>query len=146
MQSKNTIFSRGQMAELSGVNGETIRYYESIGLMPDPDRSHGGHRIYRHSQLARLIFIRRSRELGFTIKEVTGLLSLVDDGSYTCAEVRDRTKVHLDDVRQKINDLKKMEKTLQTMVSKCNGGLVPECHIVDSLFSEEFNVHGVAQT
>ncbi len=134
MKSGATSLSRGALARLSGVNSETIRYYEKMGLMPDPQRSAGGHRIYDQLHLKRLSFIRRTRELGFTIREVRGLLDLVDGEEYTCAEVRDRTMVHLRDVEQKLRDLKKMKRTLNSMVSKCEGGLVPECPIIDALF------------
>ena len=136
MNSDETELSRGKLAKQSGVNSETIRYYEKIGLMPDPIRSSGGHRIYKRPHLKRLSFIRRTRELGFTLKEVRGLLGLVDGGDYTCAEVRNRTIRHLDDVAQKIRDLQKMQRTLKSMASKCDGGLVPDCPIVDTLFSE----------
>jgi len=128
--------SRDSLGKLTGVNIETIRYYEKIGLMPDPDRSSGGYRIYDQSHLKRLLFVRRSRELGFTLQEIRELLELVDGGDYTCAEVRDRTIVHLEEVAQKIRDLQKMQRTLKTMAAKCDGGLVPECPIVDSLYSD----------
>jgi len=129
--------SRGALARRSGVNSETIRYYEKKGLMPDPQRSAGGHRIYDQSHLKRLSFIRRTRALGFTIREVRDLLDLVDSEEYTCAEVRDRTVVHLRDVKQKLRDLQKMKHTLNSMVSKCDGGLVPECPIIDALFDTQ---------
>jgi len=128
--------SRGSLGKQTGVNIETIRYYEKIGLMPDPVRSSGGYRIYDHSHLKRLSFVRRSRELGFTLREIRELLELVDGGDYTCAEVRDRTIVHLEEVAQKIRDLQKMQRILKTMAAKCDGGLVPECPIVDSLYSD----------
>ena len=127
--------SRGQLANQAGVNSETIRYYEKIGLMPNPARSAAGHRMYDQSHLKRLSFIRRSRELGFSLQEIHELLQLVDGGDYTCAEVRDRTVVHLDDVSRKIRDLQKMQRTLKSMTSKCDGGLVPDCPIVDALFT-----------
>jgi MerR family mercuric resistance operon transcriptional regulator len=136
MKSGEIQLSRGRLANRSGVNGETIRYYEKIGLMPDPMRSAGGHRIYERSHLKRLSFIRRTRELGFTLKEIRGLLGLVDGGDYTCAEVRDRTFVHMNDVAQKIRDLQKMQRTLKSMATKCDGGQVPNCPIVDELFSD----------
>jgi MerR family mercuric resistance operon transcriptional regulator len=126
--------SRGALAKRTGVIGETIRYYEKIGLMPKPIRSSGGHRIYDQSHLKRLSFIRRTRELGFNLKEIRGLLELVDGGDYSCAEVRDRTADHLSDVTQKIGDLQKMQRTLKTMVSKCDGGQLPDCPIVDALY------------
>ncbi len=134
MKSGETSLSRGTLAKHSGVNSETIRFYEKKGLMPDPQRSAGGHRIYDRSHLKRLSFIRRTRELGFTIREVCDLLDLVDSEEYTCAEVRDRTVAHLQDVEQKLRDLQNMQQTLNNMVSKCDGGSVPECPIIDALF------------
>ena len=127
--------SSGALARQAGVNVETIRYYEKIGLMPEPIRADNGYRVYGETGLKRLSFIRRCRELGFSLDEVRGLLGLVDGGDYTCAEVRDLSVVRLGDVRQKIRDLRKMERTLKEMVSQCDGGLVPECPIVDRLYT-----------
>ena len=126
--------SRGLLSKKTGVNSETIRYYEKIRLMPDPLRSANGYRIYDDSQLKRLAFIKRCRELGFTLKEITVLLQLVDGDSYTCAEIRDHTKSHLQDVDDKIRDLRKMQQTLRDMVSECEGDSVPKCPIVEALF------------
>ena len=128
--------SRGSLAKETGVNIETIRYYENIGLMPDPGRTSGGHRVYDQTHLKRLSFVKRSRELGFTLRDIRELLELVDGGDYTCGEIRDRTIVHLNDVAQKIHDLQKMRHSLEKMASKCEGGLVPECPIVDALYSD----------
>ncbi len=127
--------SSGALAREAGVNIETIRYYEKIGLMPEPFRTANGYRVYDEIGLKRLSFIRRCRELGFSLVQVRGLLGLVDGGDYTCAEVRDLSIVRLGDVRQKIRDLRKMELTLKEMVSQCDGGLVPECPIVDRLYT-----------
>lgn len=134
---KNGIFqmSRGSLAKETGVNIETIRYYEKIGLLPDPNRTSGGHRVYDQLHLKRLVFVRRSRELGFTLNEIRELLDLVDGGDYTCSEIRDRTITHLDDVSRKIRDLREMQRTLRFMVSKCDGRQMPECPIVESLYS-----------
>lgn len=134
MKLEDVVLSRGSLAAKTGVNIETIRYYENSGLMPDPKRSAGGHRVYNHSSVKRLFFIRRARELGFTLKEIRDLLQLVDGGNYTCVEVRERTSAHLADVTKKILDLRKVEKTLKSMVAKCDGGLVPGCAIVDALY------------
>ncbi len=125
----------GALARQAGVNIETIRYYEKIRLMPEPYRTGNGYRVYDDADLKRLSFIRRCRELGFSLDEVRDLLGLVDGGDYTCAEVRDLSIVRLGDVRQKIRDLRKMERTLKEMVSQCDGGLVPECPIVDRLYT-----------
>ena len=135
MQSDKNEYSRGTLAKLSGVNSETIRYYEKIKLMPEPPRTDGGHRIYDNEYLKRLSFIRRTRELGFTLKEVRDLLQLVDGDNYTCGEIRDRTVTHLNDVSQKIRDLQKMHRTLKSMASKCEGGQVPDCPIIDKLYA-----------
>jgi MerR family mercuric resistance operon transcriptional regulator len=90
----------GALSRRTGCKVETIRYYERIGLLPPPPRSAGGQRHYGKDGLKRLTFIRRSRELGFSLKEVRGLLRLVDGGGYTCAEVRAITLDHLAEVRQ----------------------------------------------
>lgn len=137
MELPDRTYSRGLLAKQSGVNAETVRYYEKIGLLPEPPRSKGGHRVYDQTHLQRLSFIRRGRELGFSLEEIQGLLDLVDTGHYTCAEVRNRTIIHLDDVQQKIRDLKKMERILEGMVAECEGATVPDCPIIDALFSAD---------
>ncbi len=134
--------TRGAIATRTGVNIETVRYYEKIGLLPPPPRSEGGHRIYGEDLLKRLTFIRRSRELGFTIEEVRSLLALVDGGDYTCAEVKAMTLDHLETVRSKIADLGTIEKVLKDMVSRCEGDEVPECPVIDALFDERASVPG----
>lgn len=126
--------TRGVVSKLTGCNIETIRYYERIGLMPDPARSEGGHRIYSDDQVRRLMFIRRCRELGFRVEQIRELLRLVDGGDYTCEEVRVITVDHLDDVGRKIADLRKIQTTLRAMAAECDGGDVPVCPIVDVLF------------
>lgn len=124
---------RGELANLSGCNIETVRFYEKQGLLPAPPRTAGGHRDYDREHLRRLTFIRRSRELGFTLEEVRGLLGLVDGGAWTCAEVKEMTLEHLADVRRKIADLQKLAAILEDMAAQCDGGAVPECPIVDAL-------------
>ena len=124
---------RGELANLSGCNVETVRFYEKQGLLPAPPRTAGGHRDYAPEHLKRLTFIRRSRELGFTLGEVRGLLALVDGSDWTCAEVRAMTLDHLADVRRKIADLEKIARTLEDMAAQCDGGAVPACPIVDAL-------------
>jgi MerR family mercuric resistance operon transcriptional regulator len=126
---------RAQLARQTGCNLETIRYYEKISLMPDPPRTASGYRVYDESHVERLRFILRGRELGFSIDELRGLLSLVDRGTQTCAEVKDRTERHLADVRAKIADLKRIEKALAETASKCSGENVPECPVLEALTS-----------
>ena len=126
-------FGIGRLASQSGVKVETVRYYEQSGLMPDPPRTEGGHRLYTEEHLRRLIFIRRCRQLGFVMEEIRGLLGLIDGGNYTCGEVQALTLEHAKSVREKIKDLKRLEKTLTQIASECEGGAVPECAIVDAL-------------
>jgi len=97
-------------------------------------RSDGGHRLYGESQGRRLGFIRRTRELGFTLEQVRTLLKLVDGGRYTCAQVKRITVHHLDEVRRKVVDLRKIERVLEQMAAQCEGGTVPKCPVIDALF------------
>ncbi len=126
----------GMLSKRTGCNIETIRYYERIELLPPPPRSQGGYRLYGAEHLKRLTFIRRSRELGFTLEEVRSLLRLVDGGDYSCAEVKAITLDHVDQVRLKIVDLRRLERVLKDMASQCDGGEVPECPVIDALFRE----------
>ena len=131
---RGKLFTRGSLSKRTGCNIETIRYYEQIGLMPDPPRSEGGHRIYGEDHLKRLTFICRARELGFSLEEVRGLLGLVDGGDYSCAEVKALTLKHVSDIRRKIDDLRKIERVLKAMAAECDEGAVPQCPVIDALF------------
>ena len=132
MQSPKQL-SRGALARRSGVNSETIRYYEKISLLPNPDRSAGGHRLYQEKDFQRLSFIRRCREMGFSLDEIRGLLSLVDGQQVSCERVKNIADEHLRDIQTKTSDLKKMERTLRTLSASCSGDDVPECPIIESL-------------
>ena len=127
-------FSIGELARQSDVNIETIRYYEKIGVMPAPARSAGGYRVYGPEQLKRLSFVRRGRELGFSLDELRGLLRLVDGHTCTCAEVRALTLDHVAEVRRKIADLRRLERVMADMAAQCTGNRVPECPVIDALF------------
>ncbi len=126
----------GELSAGTGVNIETIRYYEKIGLLPAPPRTAGGHRLYSMEHRARLVFLRRCRELGFSLEEIRALLRLVDGGDYTCEEVKTLTMQHLQNVRQKMKDLRKLEKALVSISSQCVGGLTQDCPILESLFTQ----------
>lgn len=123
----------GTIARRTGCPIETIRFYERIGLLPRPARSVGGHRIYGRAQEQRLVFVRRCRELGFSLDEVRNLLRLVDRRSYSCADVRRMTMAHLDVVRAKLGDLRRLERTLSAIVAQCAGGVTPDCPIIEAL-------------
>lgn len=126
--------TRGELAARIGCNIETIRYYEQAGLLPPAPRSQGGHRLYDQELLKRLNFVRRSRDLGFTLKQIRGLLRLVDGGKHTCAQVEAQALDHAQEIQRKISDLKKIKKVLEVMASQCSGNSVPECPIIDALY------------
>jgi MerR family mercuric resistance operon transcriptional regulator len=128
--------TRGELAKRAGCHLETVRYYEKIGLLLPPTRSEGGYRLYNFDDQRRLRFILRGRELGFSIDELRSLLSLVDSKAYTCGEIHDLTIDHLGSVRQKIADLKRLERTLSRISNECSGGAVPECPVIDALWAD----------
>lgn len=125
----------GRLAEKTGVNLETVRYYERIGLMPPPERTAGGHRSYTEAQARRLAFIRRARELGFSLDEIRTLLTLSEPGRASCAEVQPIAQAHLESVRAKRADLARLERILADTVSRCTGTASPECPVLDMLKS-----------
>lgn len=131
---RSGLLTRGELAVKISCNIETIRYYEQIGILPPPQRSEGGHRLYGEEMVKRLHFVRRSRDLGFTLEEIRGLLRLVDGGKYTCSQIEKLARDHVADIRRKISDLRKLKKVLESMASQCSGGKVPKCPIVDALF------------
>ncbi|HJO68676.1 MAG TPA: helix-turn-helix domain-containing protein [Rhodospirillales bacterium] len=124
----------GVLARQTGCHVETIRFYERIGLLAPPPRTQGGHRVFDDSHARRLVFVRRCRELGFSLDDVRGLLGLVDTGDVTCAEVKALTVHHRDAVRHRIEDLRRMEGVLTDLVQMCAGGTAPDCAIIETLF------------
>lgn len=131
-----TAIAIGELARRSGVNIETIRYYERAGVMPRPPRTAGGHRAYGDADVKRLSFVRRARELGFSLDDVREMLRLVDAGDVTCAQVRELTLRHLDDVRARIADLERMERVLADTAARCAGDATPDCPILETLYEE----------
>jgi MerR family mercuric resistance operon transcriptional regulator len=131
---RGQLLTRGGLATRTGCNIETIRYYEQIGILPPPPRSQGGHRLYGQELVKRLNFIRRSRELGFTLDEIRELLRLVDGHKYTCAQVESLALEHVRELSRKISDLKKLKRVLEVMAAQCTGRKVPECPVIDALF------------
>lgn len=122
----------GELSRRTGCNIETIRYYERIGLMPAPPRR-GRYRSYGADDVGRLGFVRRARELGFTLDEVRALLGLAVGGHASCAEVRNLAASHLKDVRARIADLKRMERVLADSVRACDAGQDPGCPLIEAL-------------
>ena len=124
----------GALAGATGSKVETIRYYERIGLLPEPARSPGGNRLYGPETVKRLNFIRRARGLGFNLNAVRVLLGVADGRGKSCAEVEGIATAHLDDVRGKLADLRKLERVLADMVAECRGGTLPECPVIEALY------------
>jgi MerR family mercuric resistance operon transcriptional regulator len=123
----------GELSGLSGVKIETIRYYERIKMLPAPPRTASNRRVYGFTHLRVLAFIRRSRELGFSLEEIRTLLGLGAPGQASCREVRDIAAQHLAGIRAKIGDLRKLERLLATTISHCSGKTAPECPVLDIL-------------
>lgn len=123
----------GELSRRSGVNIETIRYYERIKMLPAPARTGGGRRVYGPDAVRTLAFIRRARELGFSLDEIRVLLELGKPGRASCAEVREIAKHHLEDVRTKIADLARLARLLARTIKRCSGKAVPDCPVLDVL-------------
>ena len=129
--------SIGELSRHTGVNIETIRYYERIKMLPAPPRTASGRRVYGPVETRSLAFIRRSRELGFTLEEIRALLALsADDDKNACAAVRQLAAGHLADIRAKIADLRSMARVLSDAVRRCDVGELPSCPLIDALFAE----------
>jgi MerR family mercuric resistance operon transcriptional regulator len=127
---------RAEIARRTGCNLETIRYYEKVGLLPEPPRTQGGHRAYGAGHERRLRFILRARELGFALDEIRALLRLADGRSAPCSEARDIAAAHLQDVQAKIADLKRMERVLKGTIARCADGSQPKCPLIEALFRQ----------
>ena len=123
----------GPLSKRSAVNIETIRYYERIGLIPKAARSEGRHRLYGSDDIKRLVFIRRSREIGFSLADIRNLLELADRGR-GCGEVREMTLAHVACIQGKIADLERMAQLLSDTAAHCAGGTAPDCPIIETLF------------
>ena len=123
----------GELSKRSGVNIETIRYYERIKMLPAPPRTSSGRRIYGETDLRTLAFIRRARELGFSLHEVRALLRLGAPTNATCAEVKAIAGQHLQDNRATMADLAKLERLLAKTIARCSGSRVLEYPVLDIL-------------
>lgn len=135
-------FHSGEISELSGVNKETLRYYESIGLIASPPRTDSGYRAYPETTLHRLQFIKRAQSLGFTLKEVQELLSLEEHPSDAASPVRELAIHKLQEVEKKIEDLQTLRATLIDLTERCSGTTaIADCPIMESLSGAEHHHH-----
>ena len=125
--------TRGELARRTGVHLETIRYFERIGILPEPPRTEGGHRVYGESDVRTLGFIRRAKGLGFAPEEVRTILDLGGPGKAPCADVREIAAHHLAQVRSKIADLMEIERLLADTIEHCSGRPEPECAVIEMI-------------
>ncbi|WP_273440620.1 MerR family transcriptional regulator [Sedimenticola selenatireducens] len=130
-------YSIGQMARIGNCKVQTIRYYEQIGLLPEPERSAGNQRIYNRAHMNRLGFIRHSRELGFSLDRIKEILALTDDPSHSCETVDQIARRHLLEVESRIKRLQSMRKELKRMIDRCSGNKVADCRIIEALSNHQ---------
>jgi DNA-binding transcriptional MerR regulator len=139
----------GALAERTGTNAPTIRYYEEIGLLRSADRQAGGQRVYGDADVKRLTFIRRCREFGFSIDQVRALVALVQDPKSSCMHARDLAQEHLTAVRAKLADLKALERSVAAFVASCDascaGGPGPDCVVLDDLAKGRWSQNAAAR-
>jgi Hg(II)-responsive transcriptional regulator len=123
-----------ELARLAGVNRETIRFYERKGLLPEPERTSGGYRLYSSADLDRLLFIRNAQQLGFTLQEIKELLEIADGRISGCAEVKQLAQKKVDFINEQIKSLSKLRKVLNELIQQCSGsGSITDCPIIESL-------------
>ena len=127
----------GAASRRTGINIETIRYYEKIRMLPPPQRTAGGRRVYGTEDVRRLAFIRRGRELGLTLSDIRGLLRLGGPGQTSCTQVCAVASRHLDDIRAKIADLQRLERRLSSTIVQCADSGPSECAVLDALYPQE---------
>lgn len=125
--------SIGGLAERTGTNVQTIRYYEQIGLMPRPSRTEGNQRRYSSEHVRRLAFIRHARDLGFTIETIVTLLDLAAEPDRPCEDVIAIAEENLEVVRERLAKLRALEGALKDLVASCSGGRMKDCRIIEAL-------------
>ncbi len=133
--------SIGELARRTGVKAPTIRYYESVGLMPAPPRSEGRQRRYGLPQVFRLTFIRHARELGFEIEAIRELLTMSAQPDQSCAEADRIARHHMSEVDRRIGQLTALRAELQRMVDACGHGRVAECRVIETLANHDHCEH-----
>lgn len=123
----------GQLARRTGTKAETIRYYERIGLLAAPSRSGGNYRHYAPDATRQLAFVRRARELGFSIGQVRELLGLATEQDADCTRIDEVARTHVEAIEHKIRDLRQLKTELERMIGSCPGGRVSDCRVLDAL-------------
>lgn len=137
----NASLNIGGAATASGVSAKMIRHYESIGLIPSPPRSDGNYRVYSDVEVQTLRFIRRARDLGFSMNQISTLLSLWRNRSRSSAAVRKLALEHISELQRKIAELQSMVRTLQQLSDHCRGDARPECPILEDFADSTISNH-----
>ncbi|MEQ9619835.1 MAG: MerR family transcriptional regulator [Deltaproteobacteria bacterium] len=126
-----------ELARRANVTKETIRYYERRGLIPEPPRTESGYRQYSEESVSRLLFIKRAQKLGFSLREISLLLSLRVDRNTTCADIKNIAQGKISEIEDKIRSLKRIRKALTELIALCSGeGPTTGCPIIDLLDDE----------
>ena len=125
----------GEAARRAGVSARMVRHYESLGLLPPVARTEAGYRLYGEKEVHTLRFIRRARDLGFSMEEIAGLLALWQDRSRASSQVKQIAQRHIDDLAERIAAMQAMQRSLQALVGCCQGNDRPDCPILDDLAS-----------
>ncbi|TDS81521.1 Cu(I)-responsive transcriptional regulator [Comamonas sp. JUb58] len=125
--------SISKAAQLAGISARMARHYESLNLLPHVNRTDSGYRLYTQSDVHTLSFIRRSRDLGFSMEEIENLLNLWHDKQRASSSVKEIAQKHIETLRERIAAMKDMERSLQALVHSCHGDQRPDCPILDSL-------------
>jgi MerR family copper efflux transcriptional regulator len=123
----------GEASALTGVSAKMIRHYEGMGLIPPASRTFANYRLYNDADVHRLRFIKRARNLGFSMKQIEALLGLWNDPGRASAQVKKLAKAHADELAQKVRELQSMQRTLENLAKHCHGDQRPDCPILDDL-------------
>lgn len=123
----------GRAAARAGCKVQTVRYYEQIGILPEPVRTEGNQRLYSESHLQRLVFVRHAREMGFSLGAIRDLLSLADDPNHSCEAADAIACEQLEQVNRRITHLRALKQELERMVEQCRGGVIADCRVIEVL-------------
>lgn len=134
---QSDLYNIGQAAKASGISAKMIRHYEEVGLLPAASRTFSGYRTYNYQDVHMLRFIRHSRDLGFSIKQIADLLSLWRDRNRPSSKVKQMASEHIEMLNQKIQELISMKSELTRLVSCCHGDERPDCPILDELAQDK---------
>jgi len=132
-----SLFAIGAVAQQTGVSAKTIRYYESTGLIPAAERAPNGYRMYGERAVHLLRFVKRARDLGFSVEKVGALLALWADEKRASAEVKKLANAHLADIEQKISELQELRKTMRSLINSCHGDQRSDCPILEDLAASQ---------